>query len=366
MKSILKILSVCLCVFGCPVVDAAEPKVLTIGSEAPKLDIEHWIFDGQGKLPKVTKFESGKVYVVEFWATWCGPCKIGMPHLAELQKKYQSKGLQIIGVSNEPVDTIQQFLAEQTRDSQGKATTFGEVTKVYSLTTDPDGSTDEDYMLAAKQDGIPTAFIIGKDSKIDWIGSPFEMDEVLDAVINDKWDREKYKAEQELLNEIQTTIARLTRNRKFKEAAVAIDGFLGRIEDPSLKFGLYKAKLSILDRAGLAKTDAPAVYKDLFALSEGEPMFVQDVAWTAYEQFVENAIEDKEVIRLAISTMEKNLKDLKGSVRANFLDTLSHLRFAAGDLKGAVAAQQEAVQFADDSQKEEFSEFLKELQSDKK
>ena len=50
--------------------DSEDSVKLTIGSKAPALDVEHWVQNGEGKFKPVTKFENGKVYIVEFWATW--------------------------------------------------------------------------------------------------------------------------------------------------------------------------------------------------------------------------------------------------------------------------------------------------------
>ena len=344
---------------------AQEAKQLTIGSVAPPLNIEHWLQNGDGKLAKVEKFEKGKVYLVEFWATWCGPCIQSIPHLADTQIKYANKGLQVIGVSNESLEEVKAFLPRKAKNTDGSQTTIGELTKNYSLTTDPDGSTDEDYMLAAKQNGIPTAFIVGKDSKIEWIGSPFEMDDVLDEVINDKWDRKKYKEEQDLFNEIQNTISKLARAKKFPEAIEALDGFMKRTNEARIKFVLLKTKIDMQVNGGLAKKDAPKVYSELFKICEGEPMFIQDVAWTAYEHFIEDVIDDKATITAAIKALEKSQNDLTGGIRANYLDTLSHLKFVSGDLPGAVRAQKEALKLAEEDQKEEFAAFLKELESQK-
>ena len=90
---------------------ARADDLLTIGSDAPALDVEHWVQSGEGKFGKVTKFEKDKVYVVEFWATWCGPCVASMPHIVETQKKYAEKGVQIVSISNEPKETVEEFLA---------------------------------------------------------------------------------------------------------------------------------------------------------------------------------------------------------------------------------------------------------------
>src|SRR5262249_43056309 len=80
---------------------------LKVGDPAPALKVSRWL---QGK--EVKKFEPGQVYVVEFWATWCGPCIAAMPHLAELQARYKGKGVTVIGYSaGDPSNTEKQVAA---------------------------------------------------------------------------------------------------------------------------------------------------------------------------------------------------------------------------------------------------------------
>ena len=90
----------------------------------------------------------------------------------------------VIGVSREPLDVVVDFLKTTNRNGRAWSDEIA-----YTLTADPDGSVSNDYMRAARRRGIPTAFIIGKDGRIEWIGHPMRMDEVLDAVLSGEWDR---------------------------------------------------------------------------------------------------------------------------------------------------------------------------------
>lgn len=197
--------------------DAAEQ--LTIGSKAPAIEIEHWISEKE----PIKEFEPGKVYVIEFWATWCGPCVASIPHLRDLQLRHVD-GLTVISISDEPQDTIEQFLE---RKHQGA--TFKELTSDYWLTTDPDGSVKQDYMRAAGKGGIPTAFIVGKTGEIEWIGHPMRIDEPVAQILDGSWDRKAYerqiKEEQEAFAKLRV-VYQHTQNKQFPAALAAIDEVL--------------------------------------------------------------------------------------------------------------------------------------------
>lgn len=136
---------------------------LKVGSRAPSLTIAHW---AQGEEVKLDG--AGKTYVVEFWATWCAPCKKAIPHINELYQRYSSRGLVVVGVSDEPLETVKPFLGKM-----GASMT-------YPVACDNERKTSTDWLQAAGQSGIPCAFIV-RDDRILWIGNP--LDERFDAVL---------------------------------------------------------------------------------------------------------------------------------------------------------------------------------------
>ncbi len=94
----------------------------------------------------------GYVVVVEFWATWCAPCRASIPHMNEMFDKFKDQGVVFVGLSDEEPETV---------------TTFLQKTKM-------------EYFVGAKSssgsefgvDGIPHAFVFGADGKMKWDGHP--------------------------------------------------------------------------------------------------------------------------------------------------------------------------------------------------
>jgi len=109
------------------------------------------------------EFKKGThVYIFEFWATWCPPCRKSIPHLTELQKKYKENNVVFVGITNEDESTVRPFV-------EGMESKMD-----YRTVLDTNGSASSTFMQAYGIQGIPHAFIIGKDGKISWHGHPME------------------------------------------------------------------------------------------------------------------------------------------------------------------------------------------------
>jgi len=152
-----------------------------IGDKAKALNISEWV---KGQQVDVT--DGKNVYVVEFWATWCPPCRKSIPHLTELQKEYKDKNVVFVGVSTEDLKTVQPFVEKQGDDMN------------YTVAVDDANKTSKNYMTAFDQHGIPTAFIVNKDGRIAWVGHPMSLDEVIGKVVDGTYDLEKAIKEDEL------------------------------------------------------------------------------------------------------------------------------------------------------------------------
>src|SRR5690349_5287535 len=154
---------------------------LCLGDVPPPIQVASWI-----KGTPVTSLETGKVYVVEFWATWCVPCKKSIPHLTKLAKKYNGE-VTFLGVSiwerpkEKTVAGINQLVVPFVKSMGDKMD--------YNVAIDGvAGFMAKHWQEAAQQPGIPTAFVINKEGRIAWIGLPNELGPVLGKVIAGTWD----------------------------------------------------------------------------------------------------------------------------------------------------------------------------------
>jgi len=345
----------------------APAKTLTIGSPAPKLDVEHWIQDGQGFFKQVTEFKPDHVYVVEFWATWCPPCVASMPHLAELQKQYRGQNVQIVSISDEPLETVETFLKRETDGPDGEKTTFHEITAAYSLTTDPDRSAHEDYMEASNQQGIPTSFIVGKDGHIEWIGHPMELDGPLEQVVQGKWNRDEfgrmYIAQQDFTNVLQQ-VSQLVNAQKFPEALAALDAQIKKSppEEIAARYAAIKQQVKLM--GGMIDAEVTAFVQEQLAAGKGEPVNVARVAMSLYQSAQQQEGLD-ELVKLAITALQQEVEGADQELKPLLLDTTARLQQSVGDLEGAIESQQAAVDSASGSTKDRLTRFLDELKAAK-
>lgn len=351
---------------------AAPVETLGIGSPAPPLDLEHWVQDGNGFFKPVTNFETGKVYVVEFWATWCPPCVDSMPHLAELQQKYRGQGVQIISISDEPLETVEAFLKREVAGADGEPTTFEQITAAYSLTTDPDRSAHEAYMEASQQQGIPTAFIVGKDGTIQWIGHPMELDEPLEQVVQGSWDREAfaelYVAKQTFSTVIQQ-VTRLANQGDFAAAIAAIDTQLQKKLPAEIESRLVTVKHQLKLMGGIIDEEVSAFFEQQLAAAEGDAIGVARIGMMLYQTAQQQAAQQQTalqgLIEKVVTALQQEVAGAEDELKPLLHDTRARLQQTIGELDEAIKSQEAAVQSASGATKDRLQRFLDELKAAK-
>ena len=132
------------------------------GDKAPLLSVDEWL-----KGEPVYSFEDGKVYLVEFWGTWCSPCIKNIPHLSELEKKYSGNGLVVIGVATHEIngrDKLDQFMKDR-----GNAEMEYRVAYDSDLTMERDWDTGE---TGGNNFRLPVCFLIDKSGSVVFVGHP--------------------------------------------------------------------------------------------------------------------------------------------------------------------------------------------------
>ncbi len=121
--------------------------------KAPKIELAQWM-QGEIKAEKGKNFYEGKTFVLEFWATWCGPCRRMIPHMNELVDKFKNDSVLFVSVSDEKKETVEAFMAK----NKMKA----------SVALDNNDKTFSAYGVSS----IPQMFLINTKGEIVWGGHP--------------------------------------------------------------------------------------------------------------------------------------------------------------------------------------------------
>lgn len=109
---------------------------------------DFFLRDLKGRSVSLTSLR-GKVLVINFWATWCPPCRDEIPYLNILHDQYKNRGVRVLGISTDPSDArVEDFINFNPID--------------YTVLMDRDGSVARKYRAYS----IPTTFIIDKDGII--------------------------------------------------------------------------------------------------------------------------------------------------------------------------------------------------------
>lgn len=318
-------------------------QTLKVGDAAPALPVAKWV-----KGQPVKQFEKDKVYVVEFWATWCGPCRRSIPHLTKLAEKYKDK-VTIIGVSvwertdeNDPnahIQRVEKFVQE-----------MGDQMNYTVAVDNAEGVVATTWMEAAGQDGIPTAFVIDQQQRIVWIGHPMEnLDEVLDKVLAGTFDwkaeaeRQKRLREQmEAMQRDYAEYAQLMQQRKYADALAKLDAMISQYTEyaPQLKLNRFETLLSVDEKQ--AYTYATQLAQNEF---KDNAVVLNMIAWRIVDDEATPPLQSPDY-QVAIAIARRAV-ELTQEQDAYVLDTLAYAYFKSGDVENALKYQKKAVELAE-------------------
>lgn len=315
---------------------------LHIGDEAPPIKYSKWL-----KGTPVTTYSDDKLYVLEFWATWCGPCIAAMPHLSDLADKYKDKAT-FIGVNvfektgDKPYETA---IPNVTRFVNSSANRMR-----YNIVADNNAQDMGNHWLkAAGQHGIPTTFVVQK-GMIVWIGHPIKLDSVMDPIIAGTFDVAAFKNDFETKlaasvksNSEISAIFKVVRDavtaKDFKKAFDQVDEGIKKV--PFLNLVLKAEKFRIMLN-NFPEAEALAYAKEL---SKENKSFASMIA----TDITDKDSLSKEAYLFAVESWKKTLEEYKYSA---IYDKLALAWFKAGENKLAVEAEEKAIAAAKEEVKD--------------
>ncbi len=319
---------------------------LDIGDPAPPLFVGEWL-----KGEPVQQYEKGMVYVVEFWATWCIPCKAAMPHLSDLAREYKDRvrfiGMDVKERKTTPLEKIKAFV-----DSMGHRMD-------YTVAVQDSTFMETNWLEAAKVQGIPQTFVINKQGILAWIGHPAELEAVLPRILDNTWDIKAVlikRNEDSYLRELEDSLIWEMDLRKYKgdrlnpDEPGEPDSLLAAIDkivsiEPKLK---YTPFIAFHTFSTLLKTDPQKAYA-YGKVAMVTPTYEEPVYSIIRQRVVHDAERldlPPEIYRLGAEAYQLEIDNL---VYPELVDMsklykeMGTLYWRAGDRLKATEAQQKAI-----------------------
>jgi thiol-disulfide isomerase/thioredoxin len=305
---------------------AAAGEILNIGDDAPPFVVSGWV-----KGEPVERLEPGQTAVVEFWATWCEPCRESIPHLTEMAHKFKEKGVKFIGVDafEQDVTKVKPFVEEMGARMDYSVA----LDRVPERGRPGDGIMATTWMMAAVEYRIPTAFVV-RGGKIAWIGHPMEMDEPLARIVAGEWDP-KALAQQRLVEKTRereaTSVERKINPpysaRDYKATLAAIAE--ATAADPKLAAKYAPLKFAALCNGGEVE-EGLALGTKLLERYKDQDSLLKNTFWKVIDLGLAND-PDPRVARLALKAVRRAMELSKGENDA-MLDVLA-VALYRGELK---------------------------------
>jgi thiol-disulfide isomerase/thioredoxin len=293
--------------------------------------------DSLGKAEWITgtapaAWEPGKLYILECWATWCGPCLAVIPHVDELYDKYQEKGLRVIGMNvwEDGKDKVATFVKTK---GDGMSYPVAYVGK--------GGDFENTWLKPAGVRGIPHAFLV-KDGKVLLTTHPAQLTEGLiegllaggDAATKALDDMKAAQAKQQEISKVMQAF----RQAAGKKELDAMEKAVGELKtlDPASRY-LPALEFELL----LAKDDWTGA-ESAMAKLEGDPMLPMLVATTA--RTLVTKPDAPEGFRKSVATRLAADMDKRGN--PSYLHLLAKLQWSLGEKEEATASAVRAADMA--------------------